>query len=84
MAGRTLTSVFHPRRTLKSMFGYNIAARDAADNFNMAPCRHSFALVMQTLNGWGKSLHAPSFSRLLRAMRMPVRKNINHNDLNLG
>ncbi len=70
-AGLAFAVARHPVRSLRSMFGWDIAARDAADNFNLAPCRHAYQLVMATLNSWGKSYRGPKISWMFRMLSAP-------------
>jgi hypothetical protein len=72
--GVSLASVFHPVRSLKSVFGYDFASRDAAENLNMGPTREGIQRVVATLKAWGKSYRAPKLSwvfGLLSAPRAP-------------
>lgn len=69
--GVSLSSVFHPVRSLKSVFGYDFASRDAAENLNMGATREAIQRVVATLKTWGKSYRAPKLSWVFGLLSTP-------------
>ena len=67
-AGAAFSAVRHPVRSLRSAFGWDVAARDVAENFNMDASRHGFQLVMATLKTWGKKYKGPGLSWMFRML----------------
>lgn len=69
--GVSLSSVFHPVRSLKSIFGYDMAARDAAEHLNMGATREGIQRVVETLRTWGKSYRSPKLSWVFGLLSSP-------------
>jgi hypothetical protein len=71
VAGAFLTSSRHPVRSLRSMFGLDVSAKDAAEGFNLAPSKHAYQLVMETLGGWKKTYRGPKLSWMFKMWSTP-------------
>jgi hypothetical protein len=82
-AGAAFAMTFHPVRTLRSAFGWDRAANDIAEGFNMAPTRHAFQLVMSTLKSWGQVYKGPKLSWMFRMLASQPRKQIDTRSLKL-
>jgi|GEM_PF-3593337 len=62
--GVAMATAFHPVRSLRAAFGYDKAANDAAQAYNLGPCLHAYQLVMATIRSWGKTYRGPKLSFL--------------------
>jgi hypothetical protein len=61
-AGSAFAMSCHPVRSLRSAFGFDAAAKNVAEGYNLGPCKHAYQLVMATLKSWGKSYRGPKLS----------------------
>lgn len=73
-AGAAFAVARHPVRSLKSMFWHDVAAKDVAEGFNLAPSKHAYQLVMETLGGWKKTYHGPKLSWMFKMWSTPQAK----------
>lgn len=72
--GAAFAVACHPVRSLRSMFGRDTAAKDAAEGFNMAPSKHAYQLVMETLGTWKKTYSGPKLSWMFKMWSAPQAK----------
>lgn len=68
VAGQAFALTCSPARTLKSMFGRDIAARDAAEAYNLSPTRENILRVMSVVRHWGRHYKGPSLAWMFRSM----------------
>ncbi len=70
-AGAAFAVARHPFRALRSVFGYDTAARTAAESLNMDPTREGIQRVLAILKTWGKSYRAPKLSWVFSMLSAP-------------
>ena len=73
-AGSAFAVACHPVRSLRSMFGLDIAGKDAAEGYGLGPCKHAFQLVMATLKSWSKAYRGPKLSWMFKMLSTPQPK----------
>ncbi len=73
-AGAAFAVACHPVRSLRSIFGWDISAKDVAEGFNIAPSKHAYQMVMKTLESWSKSYRGPKLSWMFRMLSTPQPK----------
>ena len=72
-AGHAFASARHPVRSLRHSFGWDRAASDAAEGFNVGFTKDAFWKVMRVLRSWEKNYRGPKLSGIFRMLTM------NHN-----
>ncbi|OFW87445.1 MAG: hypothetical protein A3J37_02380 [Alphaproteobacteria bacterium RIFCSPHIGHO2_12_FULL_45_9] len=70
-AGAAFAIARHPVRSLRSVFGWDVSAKDVAEGFNVAPSKHAYQMVMKTLETWSKSYRGPKLSWMFRMLSTP-------------
>lgn len=73
-AGNAFAVARHPVRSLRSAFGWDRAANDAAEAYNIGPCKHAYQLVMATLKSWSKTYSGPKLSWMFKMLSTPQPK----------
>ena len=75
-AGAAFAATCRPSRSLRSMFGFDKAAQDVADDMSRGPCRQAYDMVVTTLKTWSKTYRGPKLSWVFFLLSTPPTKRI--------
>lgn len=67
-AGVAFAVARHPVRSLRSVFGWDVSAKDIAEGFNVAPSKHAYQMVMATLQSWSRTYRGPKLSWMFKML----------------
>jgi hypothetical protein len=74
-AGAAFATVCRPARSLRSMFGFDLLGRDAAEGIEVSLT--GFRKVSQILKGWGDFCRVPKLSTVFRMLNTrPLKSHI--------